>query len=145
MVSSDDEDAALLDALAPTEQERTLLVSVSDAALQDKLLLLLLRAEVGIPVGVYVCPSMHKSDSFQNFDIAKAVNEEYVAAMIERKREQPPHFVLRCPSNPHMDMEYDGQDVVQDKLIEFFCKDLIRFEMKEVSWSQPHCACSATP
>lgn len=128
----DDDDDAMLLALAPTEHERRLLATVSDAVLQDKLLLLVLRAEIGVPLQLFACPSMHMSDSFCQFNIEVAVKQTYVAVELERKRESPPLFALSCPSAPAINMVYDGDDSVQDKLIEFFCKDLLRFEDNKV-------------
>lgn len=127
-------DEAVMRALEATDHEQALLAAVSDLVLRDKLLFLLLRAEVGAKVDVHVCPSMHMSDQFSQFNIEEAVKQPYLAAQLERKRERPPLFGLHCADAPENDRTYDGEDDVQDKLIEFFSKDLIRFDDK-VRWT----------
>lgn len=128
-MESDAEEEALRRALEPTQDEAALLTTVSDTTLRDKLLFLVLRAEVGILLDVYVCPTMNKSDNFSQFNIEEAVKGQYIAAKLERKRESPPLFALSCSDAPELQMIYEG-DKVQDKLIEYFNKDLIRFEDK---------------
>lgn len=143
-MSDDASDAALMEALQATPDEKSLLASVSNPFLCDKLLLGVLRAPVEEPLHVLVCPDMHKSDQFNNFIIDEAVKMPYVAAHLERKRIAPPLFTLSCPSIPANNMQYDGRDAVQDKLIEYFCKDLIRFASEERARFQlalPLCVC----
>lgn len=109
------------------EANRALLGSVSDEMLRNQILSNVLGLEPGWSLTVMVCPIMHMSDSFQSFNIDEAVKLQYVEANLQRKRRRPPLFVLACPSEPANDATYDGGDCVQDKLIEYFNKNLIRF------------------
>lgn len=114
-------------AFDPTELEAKLLASVNDEVLKEKLLATVLRAVLHAPLTLKVCPEMHMSDQFASFNIEDAVKLPYVDAVLVRKREHPLLFTITCAATPANDMTYDGEDTVQDKLIEFFCKDLIRF------------------
>lgn len=123
------EDDELLMALLPNAYEQALLAYVCDDALKDALLFGLLRAPVGDAVPVQVNTRQAESDAFAGAVLTDLIaNGEYVDATLTRAvcDADKFSFELRCASLPSMDKTYIGDDV-EDKLLQFFAKELIRF------------------
>lgn len=125
--------AELLGALAPGAAERELLACITDQALHDALLSLLLRAPVGAPVRVEVNDRMLESDAFGSVSLQTLLSDgEYVPALLYRDQSGAEMtFSLKCVTRPQLEKMYDG-DAVVDHLLQYFAKDLIRFPIGKV-------------
>lgn len=126
----DAHDDAMLHALSPSAEEAQLLQSaVNDPSLHDRLLFMLLRAQVGERVSVLVNERMCESDSFTGTSLPELVaTGRYLQASISRRLEANGKcsFTLSCDTMTALNKTYEDDDV-QDFLIEYFMKDLIRF------------------
>lgn len=131
-----DLDAAMLDALAATEAESKMLAFVTDEALRDELLFCLLRAPVGEPVRVQVNARMNESDNGGKLRELLAHGEFVDATLTPATRADGngvSSFALHCKGMPNLNRTYDGDDL-EDKLIQFFAKELIRFPRSPPSY-----------
>lgn len=120
-------DQAMLSALEATEAEARLLQFVNDDVLRDELLLCLLRAPLGEPVCVQVNGLMNASDNGGVLTDLLASGEWLDATLVADGRDGiVSSYELRCPSKLELERTYEGDDI-EDKLIQFFAKELIRF------------------
>ncbi|MGA1354892.1 MAG: hypothetical protein ACO32I_08990 [Candidatus Limnocylindrus sp.] len=130
MTGSDDGAAAGEEmALEPTAEENALLVSIADPDLREALLLGVLRSPPGESVLVQVNVRMAESDGFCGARLPELLqNGMFEDAYLHRAGcEAVMSFELTCPACPALSRSYVGDDV-QDKLLEFFAKELIRFK-----------------
>lgn len=117
----------MLKELVATEGEAQLLAFVTDEVLRDELLFGLLRVPVGEPVHVQVNAQMQRSDNGGVLKDLLANGEWLDATLIADAREGIERsYALRCSAMPDLERTYDGDDI-EDKLIQFFAKELIRF------------------
>lgn len=135
VAASSDDDDALLAALSPSSAELKLLQCVEDAPLRDMLLFRLLRAPVGECVHVQINKLMGMSDSFCGAKLSEIVAAgEYVDATlrrISRDDDGEQCYVLSCSSQSTLDRTYEKDDI-EDFLLQFFAKNLIRFPSSAV-------------
>lgn len=137
----DDGDEALLRALSATEAELKLLQHVHDEVLRDKLLFCLLRAPIGEAVHVSVNARIRECHHGCNLqDVLE--NGEYLAATVTRAVAEADaySFALRCGAMPTLDQKY-VEDDVEDKLLQSFALELIRFLRFPRSNVRFHCEC----
>lgn len=128
-------------ALEPTAEEEALLVSIADPDLREALLLGVLRSPPGEMVLVQVNVSMAESDGFCGARLPELLqNGKFEDAQLQRTDSAAVmSFALTCPACPALSRMYVGDDV-QDKLLEFFAKELMRFKPSkcmEVSLMKP--------
>lgn len=150
-VTAEDE---LLLSLAPNGQEAELLTFIADEDLRNALLRKLLRAEAGIPVRVLVNRRMKESDSFTGVTLQELLKDgSYENATLCRGRSTELSFTLTCGKCPQLARIYKGDDII-DHLLQYFAKDLIRFEDQQVqaplvaalACAQPHASsCGNAP
>lgn len=123
----DEEEDALLAALAPNDAESAMLAFVTDHGLHDALLFTLLRAPAGARVSVQVNSQMGKCDAFMGAKIGELLSCPYVdSSLIVKATGGPWRFALVCQACPWLQCTYEDDDVI-DRLIEYFNKEMIRF------------------
>lgn len=129
MAGADAADAAVEELLCePTAEEKALLFGIADPSMREALLLGVLRAPTGEAVLLQVNARMEESDAFCGANLSELLHSgTYEDAYIQRVQAEPLSFKLTCPACPALNRSYVGDDV-QDKLLEFFAKELIRFQ-----------------
>lgn len=128
-----DDEARLLRALAPDDDERAMLACIGDEGLRDELLFKLLRAPVGALVRVEVNERMSESDSFSGISLSDLLVEGvYTMATLCRSASGgETSFDLACAACPPLNRTYVG-DSILDHLLQYFAKGLIRFPRVQV-------------
>lgn len=132
--ADDEELARVLEAMQPDEREAALLRCIEDHALRDKLLFSLLRAPVGASVHVQVSARMNESDGFCPGGSLREIlsSGSFEEAILRREGDgEAIFFALSCEACPHLERTYAGDDI-EDKLLQYFAKELIRFPEHQV-------------